>query len=139
MKLLLMMLMMTEVPMGMTGTWEGEARPVNDFLARKPIPVELTIGADGRVDGKIGAAKMVEAKIRPRAWYEWKAMNHFEYRLDFQLEGELVPGVRRNGARILLNWREDHWEGWIMTAGGLFGGKDSIQIQARDLVMRRRN
>jgi hypothetical protein len=64
-------------------------------------------------------------------------MNHYEYRIDSRLEGELAPGVNRSAARILLNWREDHWEGWIMTGGSLFGGKTRVQIQARDLTLRR--
>jgi hypothetical protein len=54
----------------MTGAWEGQARPVNDFLAQKPVPVILTIGADGAVEGTLGSAKMIDARFRPRAWYE---------------------------------------------------------------------
>lgn len=122
----------------MAGTWDGSARPVNDFLARIPILVALTIGTDGTVEGRLGTAKMVKARLRPRAWYEWKAMNHYEYRIDFRLEGEFAPGVARKGGRVLLNWRGDHSEGWVVTEGSIFGGKDRVQVQARDLVLRRR-
>jgi len=45
--------------------------------------------------------------------------------------------VERGGARILLNWREDHREGWLVNEGSLFGGRTSIQVQAVELVMRR--
>ncbi len=130
--LLTMLLMMAGIPAGMPGTWQGQARPVNDFLAGKPIPVVLNIAADGRAAGSVGTAKMVDSKFRPRAWSEWKAMNHYEYRVDFRLEGELAPGVERGGARILLNWREDRWEGWVVTEGSLFGGRTSIQVHAAE-------
>jgi hypothetical protein len=97
----------------------------------------MTIAPNGAVEGTVGGAKMREAKFRPRAAHELKAMNHYEYRVDLRLAGEIAPGVSRESARILLNWRDGHWEGWIVTSGSLFGGKGSIQVQAVDMVMKR--
>lgn len=122
----------------MTGWWEGAARPLNDFLERKPIPVRLNIASDNTVQGTVGGARMVDGKFRPRAKHEWKAMNHYEYRVDFGLTGEMVPGVSRKSARILLNWRDGRWEGWLVTDGSKLGGKAGVQVQAVDLVMKRR-
>jgi hypothetical protein len=139
MNFLLAMMLMLEVPAGTGGKWEGEARPVNDFLAGQRIVVAMEIGADGGVMGKVGGARMVEGRFRPRAKHEWKAMNHYEYRVDCRLEGEVAPGVKRRGARVLLNWREGRWEGWVVTEGTVFGGKKSVQVQAVDLVMQRRD
>lgn len=121
----------------LTGNWEGQARPLNDFLQHQPLAVSLAISPSGEVAGTVGKATLKRARFRARKKTEWKAMNHYEYRIDFQLEGDLLPGLHRRSGRILLNWRNQRWEGWILTEGSLFGGSERVQIQAVDLLLQR--
>jgi hypothetical protein len=120
------------------GHWKGNCRSFPP-LPTSTLSVELTIGPEGAVSGKVGDAVIAGGRIRPRSVVELELFNHFEYRIDFQLAGPLsiTNDVSRASGRINLTRSNGDLHGWFVSSGSPFGPPSRIQITTRNLVLRR--
>lgn len=123
----------------LSGSWRGECRSVVNFMTMQVVPVTLHIDAGGTVAGTVGDARIVDGRLRPRAWYEPRSFNHFEYRIDFKLEGPISQQdkIVRAGGRINFDVAPEGLHGWFVSSGWHVGSRDTMQITTRGLVLRR--
>lgn len=91
------------VPARVVGTWSGPARvavriPRDSGPARfatDTVPVTLTVRADGSVEGRVGAATLVEAYVlRNRGWFGRAIHLATDFRLEGRLRGAVFPEDR---------------------------------------------
>ncbi len=83
------------------GTWSGtQVVSVRLRSPRAPKPalsdtvlIELRIGADGRVDGRVGGAAVENGyALRSRGWFGRRLGIGSDYRLEGRLQGAVFPG-----------------------------------------------
>ena len=124
----------------MAGAWTGEAQIVVSWTAQRRLPIRLVVAADGRVSGQVGDARLVDAHLRPnRGWFGRHLRVKTDYIVVGRLEGALIAteGIRRDGARLPLNWTGRDFRGGVHTTGAKAGGAERAALSASRLTLRR--
>jgi hypothetical protein len=122
-----------------TGKWSGQARFWQGPAKPESILIQLDVRPDGSVDAQIGGARCSGGRLEPRKWWQFPAFNHYQLRIDCTLEGELVPGVRRQRGSVALNIEGPELRGWFFSEGhdGFPLLAKPTQARASGLVLRR--
>jgi len=122
----------------LAGCWRGSAEIIVSWCDQKELPLEIRIHPDGRVEGTVGGATLVEARLEHNSGF-LVALGNPELVLRAGLEGDIVPAesIRRDTVRLFLDPSKDGiaLTGGLRTGGSKFGGKDSMQLTASDLVL----
>jgi hypothetical protein len=123
----------------MVGRWHGVAEMVTTWTRQRTLVVDIVIAGNDSVTGTVGDAALVqgrflkntEAVVSAPAWKS-------EYVIVAGLGGPVIraENIWRMGAQILLDWRDDHFEGGISTSGLRVGTVDR-QTVAAAVVLRR--
>jgi hypothetical protein len=132
------------VDSAMLGSWCGSARINVNWTVRRTLEVEVAIAADGRVQGTVGDASLVDAAFRSNRNAAERAIR---VKTDWIIEGKLVGDivaaehVRRTDVSIPLNWAPadsgGELRGGVNTSGTPFGGAGSMVLAASRLVLTR--
>jgi hypothetical protein len=132
------------VDSAMLGSWCGSARINVNWTLQRTLNVEVDIAADGRVQGTVGDASLVEAAFKGNRNAAERAMH---VKTDWVIEGKLVgeiiaaEHVKRTGVSIPLNWvpadSGGGFRGGVNTSGTPFGGAGSMVLAASRLVLSR--
>lgn len=130
----------------LAGGWTGEAKVLNSYTDTRQLAVALDIGSDGSVTGKVGDAHITSGRIELRRWWQLRAFNHYDIRVDFGLSGQLTDdGVIRKTGTIALVPRGAELDGWFFSEGShgfLWQSRETLrataQLQATRLTLRRR-
>lgn len=124
----------------LAGRWEGTAEIVVDWTSQRMLSVEIHIDSSGGVVGRVGDARIVDGLLRRNRgtflrWLGWKT----DYIVTGKLEGAIIQAdsVARSGVRIPFNVVDERIEGGVHTTGSLTGGRESMKLSARRLVLRR--
>ncbi len=124
----------------LAGCWRGSAEIIMSWCDQKDLPIELRIHPDGRVEGTVGGATLLEARLEHNSGF-LVALGNSKLVIRGRLEGDIVPAesIRRGAVRLFLDPSEDGSEltGGLRTGGSKFGGRESMQLTASDLVLRR--
>ncbi len=124
----------------LAGCWKGSAEIIMTWCDQKDLPVELLVHPDGRVEGTVGGATLVDARLQHNSGF-LVALGNTRLVIRAGLEGDLVPAesIRRESLRIFLDPSEDGTAltGSLRTDGSAFGGKDSMQLTASGLRLHR--
>lgn len=129
----------------LAGKWTGEAKFINNFTSARQLPVDLQILSNGTVSGTVGTARIVDGRVYQRPWWQFRAFNHYELRIDFKLSGALTTdGLARRSGSIALLRNGDQLDGWFFTDGSHGFPwqsreklRSTMQLQARGLSLRR--
>mgnify|MGYP001403954455 CR=1 FL=1 len=135
-----------KTPSGLEGVWSGRALLGTKWAPRdQPLPLEIEIFDDGRVEGTLGGATLRNSHIASNRGAVGRALDlATEYILRGEIEGEVAAGepkrskfvrapfnvVERPGETTLL------W-GSVTTWEHASGGKNEI-VGAHDLELRRK-
>lgn len=122
------------------GRWQGSAEIVVNWTTQRTLDVDIVIDSSGRVTGVVGDARIVDGHMQTNRgalarWFGWRS----DYIITGTLEGAIIEaeGVIRSGVRIPFNVVADRLEGGVHTTGSKAGGKESMVLSARGLVLRR--
>lgn len=122
------------------GRWHGSAEIVVNWTTQRTLEVHIVIDSAGRVTGMLGDARIVDGHVQPNRgalarWFGWRS----DYIITGTLDGAIIEaeGVVRSGVRIPFNVVADRLEGGVHTTGSKTGGKESMMLSARGLVLRR--
>ena len=122
------------------GRWQGSAEIVVDWTAQRMLEVDIVIDTAGGVTGVVGDARIIDGHILPNRgslarWFGWRS----DYIITGTLEGPIIraESVVRSGVRIPVNVVAGRLEGGVHTTGSKSGGKESMMLSARGLVLRR--
>jgi hypothetical protein len=123
----------------MVGSWHGDARIIVNWTKQRTLPVRLVVHADDRVTGTVGDAQLADGVlVRYRAddthTFRWKT----EYLVDANLIGPVsrAENIWRTSVHLLLDWRNDHFEGGLSTSGWKLGSTERKVIDATLLLAR---
>jgi hypothetical protein len=124
----------------MVGHWKGDAQIFVDWTRTKTLTVDIVIGRDDRVTGKIGDARLIDGRFdRNRGWLMQRLGWKTDYLIDGKLDGAVIAAenIRREGVMLPLDWNGDRFEGGVNTSGTEFGGAASMVLAAGKLILRR--
>jgi hypothetical protein len=113
---------------GMVGRWQGEAE--NMWARQKRMGFTLTILPDGKVEGMIGDAAIVQGRLVLQAPPGWLG-----YLVQARLSGPIArdEGIERKSLIIFVDFQGNRIVGSYRTSGTVFGGKRSMVMDG-DLV-----
>lgn len=124
----------------MVGHWKGDAQIFVDWTRTKTLTVDIFIGRDDRVTGKIGDAYLIDGRFaRNRGWLMQRLGWRTDYLIDGRLNGAVIAAenIRREGVMLPLDWNGDRFEGGVNTSGTEFGGAASMVLAAGKLILHR--
>jgi hypothetical protein len=128
------------MPPAIAGHWEGDARIIVDWCHQKTLRVSLTIGADGKVAGKVGDATLVNGLLdRNRGWLGRKLNLATDYIIRGELNGPVVAAesITRKAVNIPVDASGSSLVGGLHTSGTKFGGKGAGILSASSMLLRR--
>jgi hypothetical protein len=128
------------VPGEMVGTWSGEAQIVVNWTAQRGLRARLTIARDGQVSGAIGDAVLRNGRLERNRGPVGRMLHmKSDWIVRADLEGDVIhrESIRRERVTVPLDWMGDHFEGSINASGSKVGGKDTMWLAARGLVLAR--
>jgi hypothetical protein len=134
------------------GRWAGETNIVVNWTQARTLPVQLDIQSDGSVSGKVGDAQLKEGILgnthpfglvfgvpegpRGKPPGSLAADDHFQ--VTAKLDGPLIAAeqVRRGGVIVAFSLAQDQTlRGGLTSTGSEFGGKDSMKLSGRTMVL----
>ena len=122
----------------MTGHWTGSAQIAVNWTKARTLPVDIVIGADDRVTGKIGDATLVNGRFKSNRSWLTRALNwKTDYIVEGTLEGDIIAAehIARESVKIPLDWIGDHFDGGVNTSGAVFAGAKSGVLAAARLIL----
>lgn len=133
-------------PAALRGAWSGEAT-ISRIGGKKdqPLPLEIEIGADGRVSGTLGSATIQNGYVASNRGAFGRAIDiKTDYILRGGLEGSVIAGESAPSTFFMAPFNlvekpdeSAHVWGGLTTWDNPSGGKNPI-IGAHDLVLRRK-
>jgi hypothetical protein len=125
----------------LTGVWSGQAHIVVQWAKQKQLPVRLEIAADKSVTGRIGDARLVDARLAPGRGPTQRALGWGrDYRVDGKLQGDVIAAeqIHRDAVIVVFDRAADGTlVGGVNSSGSKFGGKDSMILTAQRMRLRR--
>lgn len=124
----------------MTGKWKGEGRIVVSWCKQKRLALDLEIGEDGSVEGRVGDAKLVEGQLQQNRGAIGRGLNiKTDYIIVGKLEGEIVAGEHlvRSEVKIPLNFHGDTYSGGLHTDGSKAENPSTGMLSVGDLDLKR--
>ena len=116
------------------------------------LPVLLDIQPDGTVTGKVGDAMLQDAvlgktlplglvfSVPEKSRGDLPGSSGRPFEVTAKLDGPLIAAeqVRRDGVIIVFKQAQDQTlRGGLTSTGWDFGGKDSMKLTARDMILER--
>jgi hypothetical protein len=125
-------------PLELPGKWLGNGEVIVSWCKQKQIAVELEIGTDGSVHGRVGDAELESAVIAPNSWLLVLLGNPM-YAIEARLNGPLVraENIRRKSLIILLDLKEERMEGDLHSHDSKFGGRDTMMFSVTRIVLQK--
>ena len=131
-------------PPEVLGHWEGHARIIVTWCARKDLAISVTIHPDGRVEGTVGDAVLRNGRIvKNMRWsrhlLRLARIHVLEYQIVADLEGPVVRAedIARRGVKMPLDCEGGALRGGLGTTGWTFGGKETMILSACCVVLER--
>ena len=133
-------------PSSLAGVWSGQALLGMKWAPRdQPLPLEIEIFDDGRVEGTVGGATLRNACIASNRGVVGRTLDlATEYILRGELEGEVAAGEPKRSKFVLAPFNLVEKPGETATLWGSVttwehanGGKSEI-VGAHDLELRRK-
>ena len=125
---------------GIVGQWRGSSHVVVSWSNKKDLSVQLQIGENQHVTGLVGDAVLVNGVVRKGRgrvlqWLGWGR----DYLVVGDLKGYLVKdeGIMRDKVYIPFDHVGNVLKGGLQSSGKHMGGKTSMQLTARGMVLSR--
>jgi hypothetical protein len=114
----------------MVGEWRGDGDimvPVEKCKQRK-MQFGLTLGAQGRVSGYVGDAKITDGEFQKTAWFlRW--MGKDDYRALIQMSGSMIENQNFTRKTAIITFRDitdDKFTGTYTSDPGRFGNESYV-------------
>ena len=132
-------------PESLRGAWRGDARIIVAWCTQQRLPVSLSIGADGRVEGRIGEALLQQGYVAKNRGDVGRALDiKSDYIVRGALSGTVVPGepVASTVLFIPFDLRLDEQgrariEGGVTTSSSSVAVESNFAVCASELVLER--
>lgn len=120
----------------MTGHWIGQCKIMVSWCEQESLQVDIEINQAGSVMGRIGDAKIASGKL-VRNDMIMRLLGNTDYIIHTNLEGNLVAaeGIKRDEAKLLLDFKDGGFEGELHSSGSKFGGKEQMMMTAINLKL----
>ncbi len=106
-------------PAGLIGSWQGTGRVPNAWVRQQSLPVRLAVHQDGSVEGQVGEARLVRARLGSgRSWFGQLTGISPEYVIRGDLEGRIVAaeGISCTSASIAFGLVGQRFGGTLFTS-----------------------
>ncbi|MFN7945768.1 MAG: hypothetical protein U0Z53_10465 [Blastocatellia bacterium] len=126
------------IPPELTGRWTGDGEIIVTWCQQRRMPFDLTIDAAGNVSGTVGDAVLKNASLNRRTRLMTRLGNG-DWIIQATLDGSLVAaeGIRREKIWLMLTLKEQQLEGGLNTSGWHIGGKKTMFLSVRRIVLKR--
>lgn len=127
------------VPTDLVGAWTGSAEIVVNWTTQRKLQVHLVIDSAGRVNGTIGDAELVDARVKRNRGALLRALN---WKTDWivigRLEGPIIAAesIQRERVTVPFNLVKGEIRGGIHTSGSELGRRESGRLSAGRMVLR---
>ena len=127
-------------PPTMTGAWQGQARIIVAWSSQQYLTLQLNIGTNGHVSGKVGDATLKNGTLRRNRGHLGRFLR---IKTDFIIEGDLQgpiiasQKITRKSVKIPLNFDGVQFTGGLHTSGQAIGGQARMKLSASQLTLTR--
>ena len=116
------------------GTWTGSRDVMVRLGEQKTLTVRLQVAPDGSVNGTVGDATLVNAKLQRGRGDLARSLNlGSDWHIHGDLKGDLIQAeqIRRDGIDILFHRDGEGLKGGLHSTGSEFGGKEKMKLSGR--------
>ncbi len=130
------------VPEDFAGRWAGDAVIIVSWCEQKKLSVDITIGRDGKVVGKVGDAELIGGRFSTKPKWFIKLLNHkTHYLIKGKLEGDIVSAEkinRKSAVLLLTEMIDDKIYGGLHSSGWHIGNKKTMVLTAINMQLERK-
>ncbi len=116
--------------------WIGKGKIIVSWCEQEYLHFNITINKDNIVEGTIGDAEIINAKVSKRNFI-MRLFGNGKYIIKGDLKGDIVKKeqIQRKSFQFMFSMKNGKIDGGMHTSGSKVGGKEKMKLTVTDIIL----